>query len=100
MYLLTVCLGWLIVCITTLSAFSTWVLFGPSISVALILDLVTLPWVGKATIAVAVLINIGASFAYERWVHEPIAMVVQALWKASGRRRRRDGVVYESIGRD
>lgn len=93
-------IGWLIVCITALSAFSTWVLFGPSVSVGLILDLVTLPWIGRMAIAIAVLANVGASFAYERWVHEPIAAMVKILWKVSGRRRRRDGAVYESVGHD
>ena len=95
-----VCAGWLIACIAALSAFSTWVLFGPTVSVALILDLMTLPWIGRMMIAIAVLVNVGASFGYERWIHEPIAAMVKVLWKASGRRRRRDGAVYESVGHD
>jgi cation-transporting ATPase 13A3/4/5 len=88
------------VCIATLTVFSTWVLFGPTVSVALILDLVTLPWIGRMTIAIAVLINVGVSFAYEQWLHGPIAATVGVLWKASGRRRRRDGAIYEFVGHD
>jgi cation-transporting P-type ATPase 13A2 len=81
-----------------LGAFSTWVLLSPSVSVSLILDLVTLPWSARLILAVVVLFNVVFSLVYEDWLHAYIAEMVKVLWKASGRRQKRDGRVYEAIG--
>lgn len=82
-----------------LAAFSTWVLVTPTVPVQLILDLMYLPWIGRLVLILMVLVNVGASFAYEAWVHEPIATAVKTLWKAYGRKRRKEGRIYEPVGR-
>lgn len=92
-------LGWLMASIASLTVFSTWVLVTPTISVQLILNLMYLPWSARLVLILIALVNVLASFAYEAWIHEPIATVVQTLWKAYGRRRRREGRIYESVGR-
>jgi cation-transporting P-type ATPase 13A2 len=92
-------LGWLMASIACLTVFSTWVLVTPTISVQLILDLMYLPWTARVVLMLMALVNVLASFAYEAWIHEPIATAVQTLWKAYGRRRRREGRIYDSVGR-
>ena len=92
-------LGWLMASIACLTVFSTWVLVTPTISVQLILNLMYLPWTARLVLILMALVNVLASFAYEAWIHEPIATAVMTLWKAYGRRRRREGRIYESVGR-
>ncbi|KAG8788562.1 hypothetical protein FRC15_003443 [Serendipita sp. 397] len=93
--------GWLVGCLIVLSLFSTWVLLAPTTIMTLLLDLVTLPlWPARFILAAAVLVNVAASFTYERWLHEPIAAGIKTLWGVSGRRRRREGRIYEAVGRN
>lgn len=82
-----------------LSAFSIWVLLAPAIPIKLILNLMDLPLSARWILALMVLVNVFASFVYEDWFHEPIATAVKTLWKAYTRRRRREGRIYESVGR-
>lgn len=92
-------LGWLLAGFIILGTFSTWVLLAPAIPVALILDLMTIPWSARITLAFVVLLNVGLSFIYEDWVTEHVASAVKLLWKASTKKKRREGRVYESLGR-
>lgn len=90
--------GWLMANMLILTAFNTWVLLSPSVSVSLILNLMTLPWSARLILAVVVLFNVTFSLIYEDWVHAYVAEAVKVLWKASGKRQKRDGRVYEAIG--
>lgn len=94
-------IGMLIGSIALLSAFNTWVLLGPPLPVALILDLMPVPLRGRLIVGVAVLVNVGASFAYEEWIGARVAKVVEVIIHGeSGRRRRRreaGGRMYEAL---
>jgi cation-transporting P-type ATPase 13A2 len=87
--------------IALLSAFSTWVLLVPPQPAALILDLMPVPWRARLMTGVAVLVNVGVSFAYEEWIAARVAKAVGVITqRESGRRRRRreaGGRVYEAL---
>jgi cation-transporting ATPase 13A2 len=92
--------GMLISSIALLSAFSTWVLLGPPQPVALVLDLMPVPWHARLTMGLMVLVNIGISFGYEEWISARVAKAVGVVFQGeSGRRRRREasGRVYEAL---
>lgn len=99
--LTTLNVGLLIGSIALLSGFSIWVLLTPPQPVALLLDLMPVPWGGRLMAGVAVLVNVGLSFAYEEWIGARVAKAAGVLIdRGSGRRRRRreaGGRTYEAL---
>lgn len=83
--------------IVLLGAFSSWVLLAPPQPIALVLDLMALPWLARLSLGVAVLINVGCSFVYEGWFHSRVARLVGVIAGSAGKRRRREGRVYEAL---
>ena len=82
----------------SLAGFSTWVLLSPPLTVALVLDLMAVPFSARVTFLAAVLINIGFSFAFERWLTSRVARVVGLVTRGIRRSsRRRDGKVYKAL---
>lgn len=87
---LTMRIGLLIGSIALLSIFSTWVLLGPPRAVVFILDLMTVPLSARLTAGLAVIVNVGVSFAYEEWISARVAKAAGVLiYGETGRRRRR-----------
>ena len=78
-----------------LGGFSTYVLIGPAHSIALILDIITLPLRFKFELLMIAVINIGAAFAFDKFAERPITrLIVQTrrlLRTRRGRRERRHG---------
>ena len=86
--------------IALLSAFNTWVLLGPPQPVMLLLDLMPVPSSARLIAGVAVLGNVGVSFAYEEWIGGRVAKAVGVVLGESGRRKRRreaSGRTYEAL---
>jgi len=87
--------------IALLSVFNVWVLLGPPRPVALILDLMPVPWSARLITGAAVIINVGVSFGYEAWMSARVAKAAGVLiYGETGRRRRRreaGGRVYEAV---
>jgi cation-transporting ATPase 13A3/4/5 len=77
------------------------VLLAPAISVALVLDLITIPGSARITLAFVVLLNIAASFIYEDLLADHVASAIRLVtnWKGYSKKKRREGRVYESLGR-
>ena len=94
-------IGMLIGSIALLSIFSTWVLLGPPRPVAFILDLMTVPVGARLTAGIAVIVNVGISFAYEEWICARVAKAAGVIiYGKTGRRRRRreaSGRMYEGV---
>jgi len=85
--------------ILILSAFSTYVLISPPPSLALILDLMDLPYTARLTLLGVVVANVVCSLLLERWnlVGRAVA-VVQRWWRHSHSKKRvRDGKAYKAI---
>lgn len=83
-----------------LAAFSTVLLFWPPTSMMVLLDLMPLPLEGKAALFGAVMVNVLASFAYERWGCGRLANGLSwVAWRAGrgGERRAKDGNMYKAV---
>lgn len=84
--------------IVVLTAFSTVVLLFPPRSVALVLDLMEIPPSAKATLLLAVVLNVVGSSLAEKW--ELLAQVVTWIyrrWRSKRPRRVRDGKLYKAV---
>ena len=92
----------LVLCLLGLSAFSTYVLLAPARSLALILDIIALPFRFKIELLVIVLVNIVLAFAFESYAERPLTRLivqVRRMFRRKGRRERRNAgeARYEPI---
>ncbi len=92
-------------CLTGLTAFSTFVLLSPTHSISLILDIVLFSLQFRFELLFIVIVNILLSFGFERYAERPVARIVGLMknWikgrKGKGRRRTTGGKVYKTIER-
>lgn len=81
-----------------LSLFNLVVLLAPPHAFSIVLELMRLPFDGRITLLLAVLMNVVASLAFERW---GAGAVAEALgWAVNlrrERRRTRDGKAYKIV---
>jgi cation-transporting ATPase 13A2 len=84
-------LAWLMICLVGLGGFSTYVLLSPAHSIALILDIINMPFAFRIQLLVIAVINIVACFAFERYAERPIARTIAQIKRFIRRRRRKDG---------
>ncbi|KAH7915166.1 hypothetical protein BJ138DRAFT_1122835 [Hygrophoropsis aurantiaca] len=90
--------GWLMLSIITLSLFSLLVLLWPPKPLGLILQLMPLPFSGRAWLVLFVGVNVVLSLAFEQWATQPISQVIGGLlnWRR-GKRRMREGKAYKAV---
>jgi hypothetical protein len=92
-------LGLLMLSIVGLSAFNLIVLLQPPLFLLNLLELVSLPFMGRLALAAAVVVNIVASLAFEQWGTVAVAHFI--AWASSlrpdGKRRIRDGKAYKAV---
>jgi cation-transporting ATPase 13A2 len=84
--------AWLISSLIFLGGFSAYVLLSPAHSIALILDIINIPFGYRVELLVIAFINIIACFSFERYAERPIAKTIAHVKRMIRRRRRKDGV--------
>jgi cation-transporting ATPase 13A2 len=84
--------AWLISSLIGLGGFSAYVLLSPAHSIALILDIINIPFGYRVELLVIAFINIIACFSFERYAERPIAKTIAHVKRMIRRRRRKDGV--------
>ncbi|KII92069.1 hypothetical protein PLICRDRAFT_103455 [Plicaturopsis crispa FD-325 SS-3] len=91
--------GWLMFSLVVLLVFNTVVLLYPPQSVALLLELMPLPFSARVTFLTAAVINVVLSMAFEQWGAQAAAQLVGGLLRLrrQDRRRVRDGKAYKAI---
>ncbi|KAF8530457.1 hypothetical protein BU17DRAFT_36097 [Hysterangium stoloniferum] len=87
----------LILCIGSLSAFSTFMLLSPPSALAVLLELMTIPLQARVELMAVAAINICLSVGFERWCQGIVAKVVGQLLRRRRRGRRVDGKVYKAV---
>ncbi|KAH7925940.1 hypothetical protein BV22DRAFT_1112020 [Leucogyrophana mollusca] len=90
--------GWLMLAIITLSLFSLLVLLHPPKLLALILELMPIPFSARAWLVVFVGANVVLSLAFEQWATQVISQIIGVLlnWRR-GKRRFREGKAYKAV---
>lgn len=79
----------LLLCLAGLTGFSSYVLLNPSTTVALILDIISLPMGFKAQLLAVAVVNIGLCFGFERYAEKPIARAIASVKRWNRRRHGR-----------
>ena len=87
----------LMVSIGCLSLFNVLVLLFPPGPIAVILELMPLPYSARWTLLIAVVINVAISMAYERWGAQNIAVLIGSAMRMRRRWRTRDGKTYKAV---
>ena len=80
-----------------LCLFNLLVLLSPPAPVAQLLDLLSLPVGARATLLLAVAVNVGASLAFEHYGTQAVARVFGVLLELRRRHRVRDGKIYKAV---
>ena len=83
--------------IVALTLFNVLVLLSPPAFLSSILELTDMPLMGRATLLLAVIVNVGASLAFERWGAPAVAVAVGYLMAFRKRQRVRDGKTYKYV---
>ncbi|KAA1476776.1 P-type ATPase [Dentipellis sp. KUC8613] len=90
--------GLLMLSLIALTLFNVLVLLAPPAAFMEVLQLMPLPFGARLTLLVAVVANVAASLAFERWGVEVVASVVgMCTGGRDGRKRIRDGKAYKAI---
>ena len=84
-------IAWLITCLVGLGGFSAYVLLSPAHSIALILDIINVPFGYRVELLVIAIANVIACFSFERYAERPIARTIAQIKRIIRRRRRKDG---------
>jgi cation-transporting ATPase 13A3/4/5 len=82
--------------VTGLSLFSLLVLLQPLKPIRLILELMVLPFFGRASLAAFALVNVLASLAFEQWGTQFISQVIGVLMSLENKRYR-EGKAYKAV---
>ncbi len=80
-----------------LALFNLVVLLVPPAFLTSVLELMDIPFSGRVTLVVAVVVNIVLSVAFERWGAPAIAQLIDYLSNLRRRHRVRDGKTYKAI---
>jgi cation-transporting P-type ATPase 13A2 len=83
--------------IVSLTLFNILVLLIPLPFVSSILELTNMPFSGRFTLLLAVIVNVALSMAFERWGAPTVAAAVGYLTSFRKRHRVRDGKTYKFI---
>jgi len=73
--------GLFITSVLVLTVFSGWVLLTPPSLIAIVLDIKSLPPKGKLTLLIAILLNMMASFLFERYLQDALGRVLGLLYR-------------------
>lgn len=80
-----------------LSVFNLVVLLAPPGWIADVLELMALPGLARATLLLAVVINVLASLAFEQWGTQAVASVIGWVMELRRHQRSRDGKLYKAV---
>lgn len=83
--------------IGALTLFNILVLLAPPPFLVSILELENLPFSGRSTLLVAVVINIILSMSFERWGAAVVAQTVGYFMDLRGKHRVKDGKTYKIV---
>ncbi|KAI0633895.1 Ca-transporting ATPase [Trametes polyzona] len=89
--------GWFMLSMACLSVFNLVVLLDPPGAVAKVLELMALPGLARATLLLAVVINVLASLAFEHWGTHAVSRVIGALLELRRQHRVREGKLYKAV---
>ncbi|KAG0706086.1 hypothetical protein DFH29DRAFT_903514 [Suillus ampliporus] len=90
--------GWLMASVTGLTLLNLLVLLQPPKPIRLILELMPLPFSGRAWLAVFALTNVLVSLAFEQWATQFISQVIGVLMNLHLEKRRyREGKAYKAV---
>ncbi|EIW62465.1 Ca-transporting ATPase [Trametes versicolor FP-101664 SS1] len=89
--------GWFMASMACLSVFNLVVLLAPPGWIADVLELMTLPGLARATLLLAVVINVLASLAFEQWGTQAVASVIGWVMELRRHQRSRDGKLYKAV---
>ncbi|KAI0766872.1 Ca-transporting ATPase [Trametes elegans] len=89
--------GWFMASMVCLSVFNLVVLLDPPGAVARVLELMALPAVARATLLLAVVMNVLASLAFEHWGSQAVARVIGLFFDMRRQQRVRDGKLYKAV---
>jgi len=88
---------WLMLSIVSLSAVNIVALLAPPAPVSRWLNVMQLPFSGRMTLCVAVVVNMIASVVFEDWAVPAIAKLTGGWQKWYGQRRVREGKAYKMV---
>ncbi|KAI6026280.1 hypothetical protein BKA83DRAFT_4241204 [Pisolithus microcarpus] len=90
--------SWLMAFVVGLSLLSTLLVFRPPKFLALVLELMHLPWDARLWLAVFVVINVALSVAFEKWVGQAMLELIRVLLSCYHERKRyRGGKAYKAV---
>jgi cation-transporting ATPase 13A3/4/5 len=90
--------GWLMASVIGLSLLNLLVLLQPPKPLGLILELMPLPFSGRAWLAVFALTNVAVSLAFEQWITQFISQVIGVLMNLHLEKKRyREGKAYKAV---
>lgn len=89
--------GWFMLSMVCLCLFNVVVLLDPPGPVAKVLELMNLPVTARATLLLAVVINVVTSLAYEHYGTQAVSRVIGLLFELRRRQRVRDGKIYKTV---
>ncbi|OJT09471.1 hypothetical protein TRAPUB_14051 [Trametes pubescens] len=89
--------GWFMASMACLSVFNLVVLLAPPGWIADVLELMALPGLARATLLLAVVINVLASLAFEQWGTQAVAGVIGWIMELRRHQRTRDGKLYKAV---
>lgn len=80
-----------------LSVFNLLVLLSPPGAISQVLELMALPISARATLLLAVVMNVLASMAFEHWGTRVVAHVIGLFFDLRRQHRVRDGKLYKAV---
>ncbi|CDO77638.1 hypothetical protein BN946_scf184946.g32 [Trametes cinnabarina] len=89
--------GWFMASMICLSIFNLVVLLSPPGAIARILELMALPISARATLLLAVVMNVLGSMAFEHWGTQLVARVIGLFFELRRHHRVRDGKLYKAV---
>ncbi|KAI0697731.1 P-type ATPase [Cerioporus squamosus] len=89
--------GWFMLSMVCLCLFNVVVLLKPPTFVADLLELMPLPGSARATLLLAVVVNVLTSLAFEHYGTPAVSHVVGKLFELRRRHRVRDGKIYKTV---
>ena len=89
--------GWFMLSMVCLCLFNILVLLDPPTPVAKLLELMSLPGSARATLLLAVVINVLTSMAFEHYGTPAVSHVIGKLFELRRRQRVRDGKIYKTV---
>ncbi|KAH9894751.1 Ca-transporting ATPase [Cubamyces lactineus] len=89
--------GWFMLSMVCLSVFNLLVLLSPPGAISQVLELMALPISARATLLLAVVMNVLASMAFEHWGTQVVAHVIGLFFDLRRQHRVRDGKLYKAV---